>query len=1174
MKIKNPENFVSSVYYLETYAGLQIEATNQSAATLQKIKDAISAGKAAAQERKFESAITYYKKARAMAYQLLYPSTKPNRLSASRDLVLPAGSQVELKLAEASLKLLENMQPDLIKLVPLVNITGVTVPANIKTVTEEGIQVVQLNDYQIETQISKGTELLTRGEATEAVNILTEATKYLGTSGADNSVKATAYLNLSSALLALGNYAKAISVAQSATRLFKAGKDNIGQAQALHNIGTAQMKSGNTRQAQATLKQSSELFNKTVNPTTTPRVASSGTTRITLPGNVLADSRISTIPIGKLTTTKVLSTSLKPTSNTDKLDFIGAKDTNKISVRWVGDIETWSGLTIDKIKEPEAKQQTWKVGVHAVGKLVNLEWKPQSSPNAATLINSVYKARINATTLEQLKWFFDTEASTAIYLTHIYSYVAPVGIADAYHELGNYEKAEAYYILASQYTYLNKKLEATNLWTKLARNIQEWGDELYKDEKVEEAGAVYAKLITQEGKVPANSPLYKPAVFGVPVAIAKDIISKLGQNQAVMTNAAIATPIYIVWGRWQYILGGLDFYGLSFSPVFTFEYLQQMAKGLTMQSIQAEREFVNFMVQSESEAATRRDLQSSITMANAEVTIQQQQYEAAKDDSNAADYALQLANLRKQNAIEDRNTYKSDGYWQYIYQSIATAHGAGADWHENEIRDLAADMEAGSWKGKSGKLAAAATLLSGQKSYEYQLDRMANQIEELNATIPIAQSQAKAAAHREEAARLSWKAAETRLGLVQDALNAFENEYFTPETWAVMAAVMRSIAKSYQYWAIRTAKLMERAYNFETDNTLHVIKNSYGLNIGKLNSVFGADLLLKDIDSFTYHYITNTNSKDSKLKDVVSLRNEYPFDFYQFKNTGLMNFETALHDFDRKHPGFYSQRLENVEVEIIGLLPSEGVNGTMRGSYYSTYRAKDGSQKSRIHSTDTLALSEYTLRSDGILFRMDLQKRGLFEGNGVGGTWSLELPKRSNNFDYRLITDVRLVFYYTARYSFILKENVLNRAPLPGEMIHVRDFALRYDFPEVWYSFLKTKEMTLDVAPNLLPRNEQQFKTEKTAIQILTAEGVSASGIEITLTLPGKNPVTMTTDANGAIETKTNNALAAVMGGDFLGKWTLTIVPPVNCPLLKDEGLDPTKILNISIINQYEFEWA
>jgi hypothetical protein len=151
---------------------------------------------------------------------------------------------------------------------------------------------------------------------------------------------------------------------------------------------------------------------------------------------------------------------------------------------------------------------------------------------------------------------------------------------------------------------------------------------------------------------------------------------------------------------------------------------------------------------------------------------------------------------------------------------------------------------------------------------------------------------------------------------------------------------------------------------------------------------------------------------------------------------------------------------------------------------------------------------------------------------------------------------------------------VLTRAPLPGELVHVRDLQLRYDFPEAWYSFLDTGTMTFDVPPQLMPRNETNFKTEKVSLRLLLADGSVATGVKITLKLPGKEAVTMVTGKRGGIATAPGNKLAAKMGGAFLGPWELTVAPPAASPLLGADGkLDGRLLEQIAIVSQYTFDW-
>ena len=52
---------------------------------------------------------------------------------------------------------------------------------------------------------------------------------------------------------------------------------------------------------------------------------------------------------------------------------------------------------------------------------------------------------------------------------------------------------------------------------------------------------------------------------------------------------------------------------------------------------------------------------------------------------------------------------------------------------------------------------------------------------------------------------------------------------------------------------------------------------------------------------------------------------------------------------------------------------------------------------------------------------------------GVASSWTLELPKGINDIDYGALTDVRLTFYYKARFDPDLRATVLAQlAALPG----------------------------------------------------------------------------------------------------------------------------------------------
>ena len=189
----------------------------------------------------------------------------------------------------------------------------------------------------------------------------------------------------------------------------------------------------------------------------------------------------------------------------------------------------------------------------------------------------------------------------------------------------------------------------------------------------------------------------------------------------------------------------------------------------------------------------------------------------------------------------------------------------------------------------------------------------------------------------------------------------------------------------------------------------------------------------------------------------------------------MLSFESDLYEFDRLHPGFYQQRMEAVEVEFVGLVPEEGLNGTLAAGGVTRYRMRDGGTGQRVHQVDTMALSDFVTRNDLFLYQAPTGIRGMFQGIGVGSTWELRLPKRSNDFDFRRIIDVRLVVYYSALFDLGLRSAVIGRAPREGELAAVRDFNLRYDAPDAWYGFYRTGAVDFVLDEVRLPANETSF---------------------------------------------------------------------------------------------------
>ncbi|MGL5857036.1 MAG: hypothetical protein ACRC35_01260 [Angustibacter sp.] len=1202
--ISHPASFVSALPLTADWAVSTQEGS--SSAAVREIYAAVARGQDAQRRRQYDRAIAEYGSARVAALRLLRPQL-PNFLDYIS--VLPAGDALERQLATVSLNLIQSIReqtpvPDVAAAV-----ADVELPPEIADLPQTGY-ITHGMATSAAQRLADGAELLRSGRGADSVAVLLGVLDDLGDD--DLALRATTTLNLASAQLVAGDPGTALRSAEAAAKLFEKVADDVGRAQAHHTRAVALSQLDKTSEAKAALAAAVDTLTAVTaewepslslrsdgpgpgGPALTPGSPTRdvGVPELTAPGLHASDLSTHHLPDWAGGHRIVDSPAMLPRQGTVDdiamssvgaqllerpvvrprlagLDFIADGNLSAVTVRFPGADGGWSSTALPNPAERAASAETWSFELPAAGTVTSVVWQDGVAPTAEALLDTVYVRRQTVQAVSDL-WCRPTGAGeAAAYLTHLYAYVLPSSLADCHHALGRYDRAHQHYLLASGYSYLNA-LEAESVWIRLAENVLAWGDDLYREERLDEAKDVYARLVTADGGPALTEPAFSLAPLAAPADSAKTVLAD--PSQASTVNPQLARSLLVILARWAYLNAGLDFWGTSLFPIFTFDYLQQVASGFAQQSIQAEREYVNFQNQAEGEAATRRELQGAAALADAEVAIRGEQLAAAAADTAAMGAAADLAALRAQHAQEDRDGYADAGYWQYVGQSIATATGAGKDWYGSEIRGLAADIERGSAQGEGAQLAAAATLLGGQKSYEYQLDRLGRGIEEMNAAIPIAQAQLASAQARERAAALGVQAAELRADLTRDALTAFENEVFTPELWTRMASIMRGISADYQFWAIRTAKLMERAYNFETDASVSVIRSSYP--VGGTDGLLGSDYLLRDVSSFTYSFVTQRGGKTTNLKEVVSLANDYPFAFYEFQRTGRITLDTSLRDFDHRAPGFHSQRISAVEVEMIALAPPGGIRGYLRGGNISRYRSADGSDRMRFHQSDTMALSDYTTRGDGLLFRADPRLHGTFEGHGLASTWELELPRRSNNLDFRTISDVRLVFYYSAQFSPGLRDAVLAAPALPGELVHVRTLLPRWDFPEAWYPFLDSGTLTLPVTPQFLPRNEQDFSTAQVTVQVLTTGDVSAADVDVVLTLPGRPPATVTTDSDGAAATEPGNAFQAAMGSDVLGEWTIQLVPRPGSALRSEAGgLNGDLVEQVVVILQYGFTWA
>jgi hypothetical protein len=182
----------------------------------------------------------------------------------------------------------------------------------------------------------------------------------------------------------------------------------------------------------------------------------------------------------------------------------------------------------------------------------------------------------------------------------------------------------------------------------------------------------------------------------------------------------------------------------------------------------------------------------------------------------------------------------------------------------------------------------------------------------------------------------------------------------------------------------------------------------------------GSARLLQDIYTLD-QYAFETDKRKLNLSQTFSLARMAPFDFEQFRQTGVLTFATPMPLFDRDFPGHYLRLIKCVRTSVIALIPPHhGIRATLTASGIS--RVVTGGevfQQVAVRRDPELVALTSPISATGV-FELDTQSEMLrpFESMGVDTFWQFEMPRAANPFDFRTIADVLVTIEYTALNSF------------------------------------------------------------------------------------------------------------------------------------------------------------
>ena len=812
-------------------------------------------------------------------------------------------------------------------------------------------------------------------------------------------------------------------------------------------------------------------------------------------------------------------------------------------------------------------------------------------------------------------------------VAHDYRYAVPLGLAESYHALGDYQSAIAAYQEAAQAPNLqNQQAAMIYLWQRMATAFLDQGNSLFRNDQTQDALDSYSQVITPDDKAPDSSPLYTLPNLKPGADIARRLIDRLwllilsitsNPNPATLighqellgdVNPQITGMMVEVRQQIQKIKNGLDYFGQSASsvPIWTFEYLQGIAVNFAQLAMNAERDVINFWSQADRGNLTRQQLLQAAGQAQAEVNAALRQQDASQAELDVYNAGLKLANQRAKDAQDNASDYGSLGPRWIEFQAASSQMSGGDNGDRDQLDQLAQNMinekptsewyewvpgpprnsddipgpfgddsmhgeKREGWSGSRATMAAAAGLAGSKLSQQYELASLNRQSKEMGLAAEQAQKEADAAQARLDAARASTAVAQLRANDAQQSLAAFDSQRFTPDVWYRMGDTMYRLYRRYLDMTLRTARLMQQAYNFENDQSLHLIKNDYSAT--EVNGLLAADALMADIQCFTYDLVTRHEAKPQPLKQTVSLAARYPYAFErQLRPTGVMEFETRIEDFDDVYPGTYAGRIEAVEVELVGIIPPTGVTGTLTNSGISGYRVPaalwtqpdSSGLKYRVQPKETLVLSDFNLRQDGALFTADTRARRVMQGAGLVSSWRLEIPPDLNDLDYGALTDIRLTFYYKARFDPDLRDRVRQQlAAQPELSTRTRSIPLRWVYPDLFARLQSSGTVQIPLKKGDFRRNETDPVITGLGVLVVTDGSIPPAGLQVTLTAPTRNAATGTTGADGSVSFEGD-----ALGGTAIGTYELAIHAADGGALVQN-GKMP--VANLALVLNYSF---
>jgi Tc toxin complex TcA C-terminal TcB-binding domain len=520
-------------------------------------------------------------------------------------------------------------------------------------------------------------------------------------------------------------------------------------------------------------------------------------------------------------------------------------------------------------------------------------------------------------------------------------------------------------------------------------------------------------------------------------------------------------------------------------PVFRFSYLVERARTYAETARQLENQLLNAFEQEDTERYNLAKARQDALVATANQSLQDVKVRAANDGASLA----QDQRVKAQTAKFHYDDLLRAGLLPYEREAIArlwTAH----DWQYaatitggiGSIGSAIGGAIVGAYYGGPPGAAAGAVVggIAGAIAGGGQVMRdiasinsFASQARSLEATyqrreqewqlqaqlaradIQIGTDQVAIANDNVDIATQESAIARLQGQYTSEVVEFLGAKFLNAELWAWMGRLLRGYYRTYLDAATVTARMAQRALEFERQETLTFIAPHYGDR--EKRDLLGAEQLVTDIARLDEHRLT-TERRRKELTRTISLARLDPIGFGTLQQAGFMTFATPMSLFDRDFPGHFLRLIKDVSVTVVALVPSsEGIRATLSNAGLSRVIVGPPYDAPRVIQRQPESVALTAAANATGLFELKLDDPILlpFEGAGVDTVWTLEMPKGANRFDFSTLVDVLFTVRYSANDDVAYRNKVLKQlgisssGQLPaGAML---SFPLRTAAPDEWF---------------------------------------------------------------------------------------------------------------------------